>query len=443
LSDNHYPLTDQSATPKFTKLKKTSKVVLQFLKQKKQQKRLELILLSVILALFLFRSSNGFLSQFQPRELMEEYSNNLAGKPLSLERMFSDDKLYSALGWLYIHGAVPEMSAHPPLAMYMIGLSEILFTNPVVLGTIFSILTLVLVFLTSKKVVDTFPFALLPVLILSLDKLYIQFSSFAFLDVYAAFFAVLAVFLLLSEKRWAAPALYVTIGLALACKWTVVFLLFLPPIYYAAKKEWNHLKLYPIYILIVILAYTATFSFYFLSNKTMMDFGYLHFTMFGIFQVQRTQMGSPPPLWILLNFLLGIEGPTYIQVLRAYTQNMTIISEPVERGISLIGAYNPLTWPISFSASILTLIYSIKENRKILPVPLAFLVLIGLFSRGKPFIWYLIPGMPFAFISLAYMIDRIFLRCENKSVAKGVLALYIVSIFVWSLFINVPSYIKF
>ena len=174
-----------------------------------------------------------------------------------------------------------------------------------------------------------------------------------------------------------------------------------------------------------------------------MDYVHLHFRMFGIFQEQRTQMGSPPPLWILLNFLLGIEGPAYIQALTAYPQNMTVVSGPVERGISLIGAYNPLTWPISFSASILTLIYSIKENRKILPVPLAFLVLIGFFSRGKPFIWYLIPGMPFAFISLAYMIDRIFLRCENKSVAKVVLTLYIVSIFVWSLIINLPSYIKF
>jgi dolichyl-phosphate-mannose--protein O-mannosyl transferase len=443
LKDNHYPLTDQSATSKFTKLRKTSKGILDFLAQKRHQKRLELILLSVILALFLFRCSNTFHSQFQPRELMEEYSNILAGKPAPLERMFSDDKLYSALGWLYIHGAVPDMSAHPPLAMYMIGLSEILFMNPVVLGTIFSILTLVLVFLTSKKVVDTFPFALLPVLILSSDKLYIEFSSFAFLDVYAAFFAVLAVSLLLSEKRWATPALYVIIGLALACKWTTVFLLFLPPIYYAVRKKWNHLKLYPVYILIVMLAYTTTFSVYFLANKTMMDYIYLHFTMFGIFQTQRTQMGSPPPLWILLNFLLGIEGPAYIQVLTAHTQNRTIAFGPVENGISLIGAYNPLTWPISFSASILTLIYSIKENRKILPVPLAFLVLIGLFSRGKPFIWYLIPAMPFAFISLTYMIERIFHRSENKSVAKGVLAVYIVSIFVWSLFINLPPYIKF
>jgi dolichyl-phosphate-mannose--protein O-mannosyl transferase len=442
LNENYGPLTNRCVMPKFSKLRKTARVTRQFFTEKKQQKRLELVLLSLILTLFLFRCSSGFDSQFHPKKLIEEYSNFLAGKVPPLEGMFSDDKLYSALGWLYIHGAIPDMSAHPPLAMYIIGLSELLFMNPVILDVIFSALTLVLVFLTSKKVVDTFPFALFPVLILSLDKLYIEFSSFAFLDVYATFFAVLAVFLLLSDKRWATPALYVTIGLALACKWTTAFLLFLPPIYYAMKKDWNHLKLYPLYILIVILAYAGTFSVYFLSNKTIMDFIHLHFTMFGIFQAQRTQMGSPPPLWILLNFLLGIEGTAHIQVLRAYPQNMTIVSGPVETGISLIGAYNPLTWPISFSASILTLVYSVKENRRILPVPLAFLVLVGLFSRGKPFIWYLIPGLPFAFISLAYMIVRIFARSENRSLAKGVLALYIASIFVWSLFINLPPYIK-
>jgi predicted membrane-bound dolichyl-phosphate-mannose-protein mannosyltransferase len=66
----------------------------------------------------------------------------------------SDAELYAISGWEYIHGLSPNIinPEHPPLAKYFIGLSEIIFTNPSTMSFIFSILTIIIVYLISREI---------------------------------------------------------------------------------------------------------------------------------------------------------------------------------------------------------------------------------------------------------------------------------------------------
>ena len=147
--------------------------------------KLAWIFFVLIIVVFIYRCNNLFYIQFEPKVILEDYS-------ISLHKgtVFSDDKLYALAGWRYITGNTPDTInfEHPPLAKYLIGLSELVFKNQAMMSLIFSIMTLFLVYLISKKILHIFPFTILPILILSMDKMYIQFSSFSMLDIYATFF---------------------------------------------------------------------------------------------------------------------------------------------------------------------------------------------------------------------------------------------------------------
>ena len=403
--------------------------------------KLEWIFLVLIIVFFIYRCNDVFYVQFEPKILLEDYSVSIHKGTI-----FSDDKLYAIAGWHYIRGSPPDTInfEHPPLAKYFIGLSEIAFKNQALLGLVFSILTLFVVYLISKRILHVFPFTILPILILSLDKLHIQFSSFSMLDIYATFFTALAILLMIINKtKWKFPFLYITIGLALACKWITFFLIIMIPIYYLINRNWRNLKFYPLGLFMTVLTYSATYAVYFFAGSTIYDFIYLQLKILGFHQGMRIGMGAPPPFWILLNFLLGIEGPSEITVVHFDTVSKIFSISPVEKGISLISTFNPLTWPLSFSATILVFYYLFRENKKMIAIPLAFISLLIVTSTGKPFIWYLLAGLPFAFISLVYMIERIYLNSEKKIIAKIIFIFYILAVIVWSLFVQLPSYITF
>jgi len=410
----------------------------------------EWFILLLILASFTLRCHSVFDTRFQPEIFTQKYSAYTSGT----SNFLSDDELYAFVGWQYLNGVPPDdpfNSAHPPLAKYLIGLSELIFTNQALLGFMLSISTLILAYLISRRFTSVFPIALLSPLIISLDKMYIRFSTIAMLDIYPTFFAALALFLLLlSEKKWATPMLYVTIGLAISCKWTAAFLIFLPPAYYLLTGKRLHLKRYPLYLAIAALAYASTYAVTFISGKNLLDLIALQYQMLTVHRGNRLQMGSPPPLWTLFNFLTGVEGPTIIQTVwirpispGPLPTSVSITTSDPETGLSLLDVYNPLTWPISFSASILALYFSAKKDRKNTVIPLGFLILLGALSPGKNFIWYLLPVIPFGFISIVYMINKFYTESSRRITPKIAIAIYMAALIAWSLYIEVPPYVKF
>lgn len=393
-----------------------------------------------ILAIFIFRLIEIFSIKFDPIALSKEYEESiLKGK------MISDDKLYAYAGWLYVQGKSPDIVnfEHPPLAKYLIGFSEIIFKNPAMLGFIFSLLTLIILYIISKKTLKTFPFTILPVLILSLDKLYIRFSSSSMLDIYLVFFALLSVliFMISLENKKFIPLLYLSIGLAIACKWIAGFLLISLIIYYFLSRKSFELKLLPLGIALTSLTYMLTYIMFFLNGNTLIEFFNLQLRMYNFQHYLRFERGTPPPFWIFLNFLTGIEGPARHQFVEILP-NGTLIFKEVSYGLSIITAYNPLTWPLSFSASCLSIYYIHKnKDQKLLFLPLSFFTLLALISFGQVFIWYILPILPLGFFMLSYFIKNVYMEASKKNLANFILILYFFSIFVFS-FIEIPSFIK-
>ena len=402
--------------------------------------RPELAAFGLILVSLIVSCRSVFNTRFQPEIVLGLYNDFMSGRSSD----FSDEAFYALAGWRYVHGSSTNIMdlIHPPLAIYMIGFSELLFMNHALLSLIFSIFTLIIVYLISKKVIPTSPIALVPVFLLSLDKLYVKLSSIAWLDIYATFFASLSIFLLLSDRKWARPLLFVTIGLALSCKWTTVFLLALPPLYYAFRKDWNQLKSYPLFLILTVFTYTATYAVFFLHGHTLQDFVTLQWDILAGQRFERFGRGSPPPFWIMLNFLTGVEGPTVITKLLVDSSAKTVTVINRGTGISLIEYYNPLTWPMLFSASILSLYYSKNHDRRMVPLSSALPIFFAIFSTGQHFIWYLLAVFPFAFVSLGYVTCRICNESRNKKVSIAILVLYLASAAVWSLFVTMPPYIQ-
>jgi len=404
--------------------------------------QLEWLFLAAILISFLVRCKGVFYTVFRPEVFAKAYTDFMQGN-LGLGS-YSDDRLYALAGWIYVKGASPDAInfEHPPLAKYIIGLSELAFMNHTLIGLVMSSLTLIVIYLISRKVVPRFQMALIPVLLLSLDKLYIKFSSYSLLDIYATFFAALSVgLLILAKRKWTMPLFYISTGLALSCKWTTVFLLALPPIHYALKGNSRALKYYPLLLLITILTYSATYASFFLAGHSLQDFADLQLNMLTFHEQRRALFSGPRPFWILLNFLTGIEGPAHIQTLLLDPEVRTVTVLDSAEGLSLLSEYNPLTWPLSFSASLISLYYLAKENRRGSPIHLAFPLLLASLSIGKPFIWYLLPGLPFAFISLAYVLNKIYDESRNKKIANYLLVMYLAMVTIWSFLIDLPPYV--
>jgi len=372
---------------------------------------------------------------------MGKYEGALhGGMPLS------DDELYALAGWLYIHGGNPidVNFEHPPLAKYLIGLSELLFGNPIAMGIIFSIATLLVLYMASRRSLRVFPFTVLPILILGSDRLYLKFTYTSMLDIYAVFFTILTVLLLLASKDnlKRLHLAYLALGLALSCKWTTAFLVPSILIHHAVNREWRHLKYFPFGLLISFGAYTASYAAFFAYGNGLMDFMELQLRMLRFQHFMRFERGTPPPFWILLNFLGGIEGPAEHRTVTLASNNTLLYGAP-SYGLSMIREWNPLTWPPSFSASLLSLIrhFTSEKPKGEILFPASFLCSLFIAAYGQVFIWYILPGLPLGFLALSSFLEGEYERLRDKRIANILLSIYMVLLLMFRFLVKLPSFI--
>lgn len=266
------------------------------------------------------------------------------------------------------------------------------------------------------------------------------------LDIYATFFSLLSILLFiksLDDKKFFF-ATYVSIGLALACKWIAIFVFFAILIYYLLKKDVKNFALSLLGIILSIGVYCLTYLTFFLNGYGFQEFISLQIKMYNFQHFMRFERGVPPSFWILLNFLTGIEGPTEHAVIEIIQESGSLIVKTlsVKHGLSLIKAFNPFTWPSSFSSSIMSFYYARKrrdENFQLIPI--AFLTLIGLTSYGQVFIWYLLPVLPLGFISLGYFIENVYKDAKNKKLAACLIIVYTFILLIWSFTVSLSPFI--
>ena len=413
-----------------------------------------LIILVFFLAYLLYSDFASFTMCFNPSQYQE-----VNGQLLKNNNTVSDADLYAYAGWLYVRGefeyflnttsgqrypSLMYLIGHPPLAIYLMGLSIIIFNNQNIMSLVFASLTLIITYIISRRVLGGTFFTLIPPFILCLDKMFRYFSTVSRLDIYLTFFITLSVILYIyALKR---PMFFLVfslvLGLAVASKWSAAFLIPACIIYLVVRRNWRGLKLLLLSLPLALLSYILVFTVFFINGYTLQEFISLNLDVFKAQSGRRYQVGKAP-FWILLYLLTGISGPGTSRVIYISETGEIVGYEPAMWGLHMLEYFNPFTWPLTFSASILAIYYAWRNREYIALFPsfwffsfLAFMV-----NMGSLFEWYLLPILPAGYIAIAYVIKNIYIDSKNKSFAKLIIAMYCVAIAIWSLFIKVPAFI--
>ncbi len=408
------------------------------------------ILLLAIFALNLLSMSSGALTRpYDPEASLSFYRRYKKGmflfpdKPdAALWAPPNDKAEYAYAGWLYIHGVSPNLInfEHPPLAKYLIGLSEIIFRNENVMGLLFGLLTLLLIFLISKKALRCEAFALIPIYMLSVDKIFIGLSGVSMLDIYANFFICLAILLFLDEDRsfLRLALLSLSLGLALASKWSSGFLIATMFLYLLAQRKWQSTKWLLASVPLIILVYVSTYFAFFLNHSTLTDFLNLQREMLN-FQMQVRQAKGFGVISNLSVLLCGVKMP--INIIEVDPAIGPIV---VGHGLLLSQVFNPLLWPLLPASSVLSLILAhSRKNNALLFLSLWQIVGLASLSIGQPLAMsehYMLPVLSIGVILIAYFLEGIYAETSHKKIAVSAGLLYLLAFTVFSLFTFFPIF---
>ncbi len=196
-------------------------------------------------------------------------------------KYFDDKKYYIPAARALLRGASPaEVNwEHPPIAKYLIGISDYLLKDPTMLSKILGLLSFIVLYKLIMLMYGDKRLTLLTLTLLSLDTLYIYVFKTALLEVYATFFTILSVYLYLkylNEQKWRYLLLFsASSGLAIGSKWSVVLvypLLLLYLIVRTRTRPKMAITIATISILIALTVYTAGYTVYFMKGATIYDF---------------------------------------------------------------------------------------------------------------------------------------------------------------------------
>jgi hypothetical protein len=109
----------------------------------------------------------------------------------------------------------------------------------------------------------------------------------------------------------------------------------------------------------------------------------------------------------------------------------------------MIREWNPLTWPPSFSASLLSLIrhFTSEKPKGEILFPASFLCSLFLAAYGQVFIWYILPGLPLGFLALSSFLEGEYERLRDKRIANILLSIYMVLLLMFRFLVKLPSFI--
>jgi len=402
---------------------------------------LSTILLLGIIVLFCFNLHPSLLTRFDYPALERRYKNWKAN-PTDLNWFMPDNDLYAYAGWKYVNGTSPDEInfEHPPLAKYLIGFSAVFFNNPNVIGAALGVFSLLVLYEFSKKLLGRSLFSLIPVYMLSLERLFIGFASSSMLDIYVVFFLLLSLLLFsCSKDDIGIFGGAVALGLAGACKQSGLLAapaLAILVIMRKRKRAWMFLLEI---VVVASLVYCLAYVWFFVRGHSLSDFFELQRRMLA-FQFGRRYGDTYPP-WLPLTLLTGIAGPE--------TRNLIYVDEVsntvnivTKHGLSMASEFNVLTWPLSFSAAVLSLYQAVRtRNTTLLQLCVYYFGFLIPFTFSQSFVWYLLPAFPIGFLLLTNNLKEIAGK-SNRTVFLIAFTMYLIALLAWSRFLVLPPFIE-
>jgi len=408
-----------------------------------KQQASSLFFLFIVLTLFCSNIYPSLLTGFDHAALEEKYMNHIAD-PDNFQWFLSDNDLYAYAGWRYVTGASPDdiNLEHPPLAKYLIGISEVLFNNPNVIGAAFGVLSLIILYELSKRLLGHSLFALVPVYMLSLERIFIGISSASMLDIYLVLFLLLSIYCFSggdSDAKLLAGA--IALGLASACKLIAVLAvpsLILPVITRRRRKAWKFIVQV---MLAAALVYCLCYARFFMDGRSVEDFLEMQCRMVSMQYGMRCGRSYAPGR-LVLTLLTGIIGPETRNLIYVDEAAKEIITIVTRHGLSIATEFNLLTWPVCFSAAVLSTFHAIKRrNTELLQSCAYFFSFLVPLSFAQSFVWYLLPVLPIGFLLLTTNLKKI-VKESNGRLSSILMFIYMGALLLWLRFLILPSFIE-
>ncbi len=390
-----------------TKLKVNK--VIKFIKKKRIQRIIFLILLAVI-----FFNFGSTVWNLREKYLSSYYWQNFSG----LEKAYydsiyknkkgiwlPDETLYSYIGGALVKGKSPILlnPEVPPFGTYLIGLSALVFNNQHLVILFFGILDLYLIYLLGKQIYSFKITPIIPVAFFSLEPIFKnQLIYTPLLDIIQLSF-LLGIFyffnkFILSKNNSMKHVLMVNIllgffistkffGTGVAVVLAILITLFL-------HKEFNKIKIYlftlPVSVLIL----------YFNYLKVLID-GYPLNRFLGIqrwiFEYNQGHVTQPFSIWPLI-----LVNKWYV-----WFGNKPVISDPQWL----------ITWPIITVFSIITIFINLIKKFSKREVEIIFFWIIFYFllmSFVQATTRYFIILIPFLYLVFVYGVEQYIIKLLNK-----------------------------
>ncbi len=341
--------------------------------------------------IFYYKFNNELVSRYM---LSQDIPHEVPGKRLFL----SDSEIHIASGYLYALGNNPTTFnfQHPPFIKYLYGFSILLFKNPFFIQIIFGVTLLLLTYMTSFIIFNSFLSALFASLLLLFDPLFIGISSQALLDLGQAVFILLFFYLILKKKTAKSFLPGILLGILFASKFWIgsLFFVLIFDIYFILKKKLD-LKDVAVHFITSFVAFSIIYTKAFFDAK-----GFFNIIFFELKTVKYWLYHSTSQFFgsSLLLFLTGY--------LKSWWGNKTMIKSEI---------WSPF-WPVMFiTTSYYLVILFIKKNfgKEFLIsfIPIAYLIYLGV---QAPFDRYFILILPFFYMIFGNFLLNILNNCYGK-----------------------------
>jgi len=405
------------------------------------------LILLFIIGLYIYNVQNALFANKLDESWYANVQSRLSsiekGETPSVENLVFDPELYALAGWLYIHGVPPSEFnfEHPPLAKFFIGISEVLFHSPTSMNAFFGLATLLVIYLLSIRLFGKTFFALIPVYMLSLEKLFLGAARTSTLDIYSAFFISLSVlmFLYTVKNPKLFPALAAVIGLGIACKWEVAFIILAFIAFLLLDRAWVKLGYFMASLPLALLTYAMAYTTYFLSGHGFLEFLALQMSIYKFYSMGAPTRGALT-IWQLL--LTGVIGPETRTIFFIDEKTGEIIKTATVKGLAVAHSFNPLTWSISAWAVLACFLKTFRTNVEHRMLPLWFISFMGPMSYALVLENHLIDFMPSFILSIAYNLKDGCSRGEGRgrNILFAAIIAYSSALAVWA-YIRIPDFI--
>lgn len=360
------------------------------------------------------------------------------------------DEIYHArTGYEFIHSLSVYEWTHPPLGKVFIALGIKLFgMNPFgwrIVGTIFGILMIPLIYLFAKRLLKKSWLAVVVCLLLTFDFMHFAQTRIATIDVYVTFFIILMYYFMYKyystsfyetsyKKDFAMLALCgISTGLGIASKWTGVYaaLFGLLPLWIIAfcrkRRDYQYAKANSKTLTDSVGKYTAKtivwcVIFFIIVPAAIYLLSYIPYLKApdanGFKSIIDNQFG-----------MIKYHGDTVLESTHPFSSNWYewifmkrpiwyysgTISNTVKEGISSFG--NPLVWWMGVPAFVyMVYIMFTKKDKNALFLVIAYMaqLLPWIFVKRLTFIYHYFPCVPFVVLMIGYAIKNLYDNAKNK-----------------------------